>query len=185
LNEKQLLLEASLQIQKILAAINRKSCFRSNFMSFMLYIILAFLAGCLVTGLFFFGHRFASSGRLDKRYTDQHARAGEIITRLENELGQERELNRQLREHNNRARDIAVELTGTTERNVKNLSDAMPNLRFGDGKEIYFTGGDSPALQSPLSAKYEQRLKFWRNTTLIGIPAAALISGILVYVIVK
>jgi hypothetical protein len=41
LNEKQLLPEASLQVQKILNALNRKR--------FVFYLILAFFAGCLVT----------------------------------------------------------------------------------------------------------------------------------------
>jgi DNA repair exonuclease SbcCD ATPase subunit len=35
--------------------------------------------------------------------------------------------------------------------------------------------------QSALSAKYERSSKFWKTFTLIGIPAAALISGIVVY----
>jgi len=92
---------------------------------YLLYLLLAFLAGCLCTGLFFNRQRFANIGKLDKRYSNQHARAAETIGRLEEELGRERELNRQLREHNNRAREIAVGLTGTVERNVRNLQEAV------------------------------------------------------------
>jgi len=91
----------------------------------ILYLLLAFLAGCLCTGLFFNRQRFANIGRLDKRYSDQHARAAETIGRLEEELGRERELNRQLLDHNNRAREIAGELTGTVVRNVRNLQEAV------------------------------------------------------------
>jgi len=91
----------------------------------LLCILFAFLAGCLLTGLFFNRQRFANIGILDKRYADQHARATETIGRLETELGRERELNRQLREQNNRAREIAGGLTGTVERNVRNLQEAV------------------------------------------------------------
>jgi len=52
-------------------------------------------------------------------------RATEIIGRLEAELARERELNRQLREHNIRARELTEGLTGTAERNVRNLQDAI------------------------------------------------------------
>jgi DNA gyrase/topoisomerase IV subunit A len=37
--------------------------------------------------------------------------------------------------------------------------------------------------QSALSAKSEQRLKFWKTFTIIGIPTAALISGIVVWAV--
>jgi hypothetical protein len=89
------------------------------------YLLLAFLAGCLLTGLFFNRHRLANIGELDSRYVSQHARATEIIGRLETELDRERRLNRQLLEHNTRARRLTGELTGTTERNVRNLQDAV------------------------------------------------------------
>jgi hypothetical protein len=39
--------------------------------------------------------------------------------------------------------------------------------------------------QSALSAKYAQNSKFWRTFTLIGIPAAAVISGVVVFAVVK
>ena len=111
-------LEAALQVlRKILAALNRRH--------FVVFLLLAFLAGCLVTGLFFNRNRFTSIGELDQRYNSQYTRATEIIGRLEDELGRERELNRQLREHNNRARELAEGLADTTERNVQNLQDAI------------------------------------------------------------
>ena len=91
----------------------------------ILYLLLAFLAGCLCTGLFFNRQRFANIGILDKRYANQHARAAETIGRLEEELGRERDINRQLREHNNRARKLTGGLTGTVERNVRNLQEAV------------------------------------------------------------
>jgi len=91
----------------------------------VLYLLLAFLAGCLCAGLFFNRQRFTNIGELDKRYANEHARATETIGRLEEELGRERELNRQLREYNNRARKLTGELTGTVERNVRNLQEAV------------------------------------------------------------
>jgi hypothetical protein len=90
-----------------------------------IYLFLAFLAGCLLTGLFFNRHRFADIGRLDQKYASQHARAAATIGRLETELDRERRLNRELHEHNTRVRVLAGELTGTVERNVRNLQDAV------------------------------------------------------------
>ena len=93
------------------------------------YLLAAFLAGCLfaglAAGLVIAGQRPAGFGELDRRYTAEHSRATEIVRRLEDELGRERELNRQLREHNNRARELAEGLADASERNVRNLSDAI------------------------------------------------------------
>ena len=47
--------------------------------------------------------------------------------------------------------------------------------RLNEMSEIYRT-------QSSLSAKYEKSSKFWKTFTLIGIPAAALLSGGLVWI---
>ena len=91
----------------------------------LFYLLLAFLAGCFFTGLFFNRYRFTGVGELDKRYNSQHAGAAETIGRLETELEQERRLNRELRAHNNRARELTGGLKGTTERNVRNLQDAV------------------------------------------------------------
>ncbi len=62
---------------------------------------------------------------LYKRYSSQHSRAAETIGRLETELERERDINRQLQEHNNRARELTSELTGTVKRNVRNLQEAV------------------------------------------------------------
>ncbi|WP_461257817.1 hypothetical protein [Treponema sp. R80B11-R83G3] len=91
----------------------------------ILYLLLAFLAGCLCAGLFFNRQRFANTGILDKRYANQHARAAETIGRLEEELERERGINKQLREHNQRARELTGGLTETTNRNVRNLQEAV------------------------------------------------------------
>ena len=88
-------------------------------------LLIAFLAGCLAAGLFFNRHGFANIGELDQRYNSQHAGAAETVRRLEGELERERELNRQLREHNTRAREIAEGLTASAERNVRDLQDAV------------------------------------------------------------
>jgi septal ring factor EnvC (AmiA/AmiB activator) len=39
--------------------------------------------------------------------------------------------------------------------------------------------------QSALSAKYAQNSKFWKTFTMIGLPAAALISGAVVFAVVR
>jgi hypothetical protein len=91
----------------------------------IMYLLLSFLAGCLCAGLFLNRQRFTNIGILDKRYANEHSRATETIGKLEEELGRERELNRKLLEHNTRAREIAGELTGTTQRNVRNLQEAI------------------------------------------------------------
>jgi hypothetical protein len=90
-----------------------------------LYLLLAFLTGCFFAGLFFNRPGSGAIGKLDKRYYSQHRGATETVGRLEAELERERELNRQLREHNNRARELTDELAGTAERNVRNLQEAI------------------------------------------------------------
>jgi len=87
-------------IKKSLATLHRRRYV-------LLCILFAFLAGCLCIGLFFNRQRFNAVGKLDKRYSNQHARAAETIGKLEEELGRERELNCKLLEHNTRAREIA------------------------------------------------------------------------------
>jgi hypothetical protein len=90
-----------------------------------IFVLFAFLAGCVFAGLLFNRQRFANIGELDTRYNRQHAGAAEVIRRLESELERERELNIQLREYNSRAREIAGELATSAERNVRNLQDAV------------------------------------------------------------
>jgi len=91
----------------------------------VLFLLFAFAAGCLFTGLFVFGQRSAAIGKLDQRYYSQHARAAEIIGQLEGELERERDINRRLRENNFRARELTEGVTASAERNVRNLQDAV------------------------------------------------------------
>jgi hypothetical protein len=90
-----------------------------------IFLLLAFLAGCLVSGLFLNRQRFATIGELNQRYYREYGRAAETVRRLEDELERERKLNSRLREHNTRAREIAGELAASAERNVRNLQDAV------------------------------------------------------------
>ena len=92
---------------------------------FVLLLLLAFAAGGLVTGLFINQQRSGSIRDLDRRYAAEHRRAAETVGRLEAELGRERELNRNLREHNSRARELVEGLTDTSGGNVRNLQDAI------------------------------------------------------------
>ena len=91
----------------------------------ILFLLLAFAVGCIFAGLLFNRQRPASVGELDNRYDLEYGRATEIIGRLEDELERERDLNRQLRDHNTRARELAEGLTVAAERNVRNLQDAV------------------------------------------------------------
>jgi hypothetical protein len=104
-------------LKKILASLNRRR--------YLIYILLSFLAGCLLTGFLLYRPRPGAIRVLDKRFNSQYARAAETVGRLEEELKRERELNRQLRDHNQRARELAGGLTETTNRNVRNLQDAV------------------------------------------------------------
>jgi len=103
---------------------NRKTRLRP-----LLFLLLAFLAGCLCTGLFLNRYRFAGIGKLNKRYDREHAGAAETVRRLEEQLERERDINRQLREHNSRARSLAQELANSSERNVRDLQGAVSLIR--------------------------------------------------------
>ena len=92
---------------------------------FVLCLLLAFLAGAVLSGILFNKQRPRSIGELDRLYAAEHGRATEIIGRLTAELERERELNRELREHNEQARAIAGGLTVSVERNVGNLQEAI------------------------------------------------------------
>jgi len=92
---------------------------------FMLCMLLAFLAGAICSGIFFNRQGPQSAGKLDRRYAAQYAGAADIIGKLTAELERERELNRELREHNEQARAIAGGLAGSFERNVGNLQEAV------------------------------------------------------------
>jgi hypothetical protein len=104
-------------LNEIFAAIRRPG--------FMLCLLFAFCAGAVLSGIFFHRQGPRSIGELDRRYAVEHGRAAEIIGRLTAELERERELNRELREHNEQARAIAGGLAGSVERNVGNLQEAI------------------------------------------------------------
>jgi hypothetical protein len=66
--------------------------------------------------------------------------------------------------------------------NYENIIAGRENLlkdlqtRLSEMSETY-------RMQSDLSAKYERNSRFWKTFTLIGIPAAALLSGGLVWIL--
>ena len=90
-----------------------------------LLFLLVFTAGSIFAGLLIVGQRSFAAGKLNQRYDRQYARAAETIGRLEIELERERDINNRLREYNSRARGLAENITGTAERNVRNLQDAI------------------------------------------------------------
>jgi hypothetical protein len=91
----------------------------------ILYLLLAFAAGCVAAGLFFHQRGSDRIGELDTRYSGELRGAAETIGRLEKELGRERSLNRELREHNSRAGELVEGLTDSAQRNVRNLQEAI------------------------------------------------------------
>ena len=91
----------------------------------VLFLFIGFIAGCLFTEFFILEPGPNAIGKLDLRYNNQYARATETIGRLEVELARQRDINSRLRDYNNRARSLTGELTGTAERNVRNLQDAV------------------------------------------------------------
>jgi hypothetical protein len=93
--------------------------------SFLLYIVIAFFIGAVLGGIFSYILESATIGGIDRRYSVEHGRAAETIGKLTAELERERELNRELRDHNSKARAIAGGLAGTVERNVRNLQEAI------------------------------------------------------------
>jgi hypothetical protein len=90
-----------------------------------LFLLLAFFAGGLVSGICIHRQGPRLAGELDSRYAAELLRATEAVGRLTAELERERQLNRELLDHNRRAREIAGGLTGTAERNVRNLQEAV------------------------------------------------------------
>ena len=95
-----------------------------NRSTIFLFIII-FIAGIILGGFFFNRTGSGTTGKLDRRYNIEYRRAAEIIGRLEAELANERELNRELREYNNRARELTEGITDTAGRNVRNLQEAV------------------------------------------------------------
>ena len=88
-------------------------------------LLLIFAASAVLTGFLLYQQGSGPIGRLNRQHTIEHRRATETIGNLTTELERERELNRELRDYNNQARAIAGGLTGTTERNVRNLQEAI------------------------------------------------------------
>jgi len=96
-----------------------------NHIYLVFFLILGFIAGCIFAGFLFNRPGFDAIGKLDTRYNNEYARATETIGRLETELERQRSINNQLRDYNNRARELVGSLAGTTDRNVRNLQDAI------------------------------------------------------------
>jgi len=98
---------------------------KTRYDGFLLCLLLAYIAGAVLSGIFIYRQGSRSPGELDSRYAAEHGRAAEIIGRLTTELERERELNRELREHYEQARTLARGLAGPLERNVGNLQEAI------------------------------------------------------------
>ncbi|MCL2276757.1 MAG: hypothetical protein FWC21_02550 [Treponema sp.] len=113
----------------------------------VLFIIIGVIAGSVLTGFFVYRSGPASIRTLDSRYDSQYRRATETIGKLESELDKQRNINNQLRNYNTRARELALGLTESTERNVRNLQDAIALIAEIRGKlkvlEDFYANSDS------------------------------------------
>ena len=76
--------------------------------------------------------------------------------------------------------DDSGNLIDSYENITKEQENLLKDLRIqlNEMSEIY-------RMQSALSAKYERSSRFWRTFTLIAIPTTAVISGVVVWAIVK
>ena len=98
-----------------------------------------------------------------------------IINTLSNTEEQQKlleDLRKSLDESGNLISSYETIITGQ-----ENLLQTL-QTRLNEMSEIYRT-------QSSLSAKYEKSSKFWKTFTLIGIPAAALLSGGIVWALMR
>jgi len=98
-----------------------------------------------------------------------------IINTLSNTEEQQR-----LLEDLRKSLDESGNLIGSYESIIAGQENLLLTLqtRLSEMSEIYRT-------QSSLSAKYEKSSKFWKTFTLIGIPAAAILSGTIVWALVR
>lgn len=93
--------------------------------SFLLGMLVSFLAGIILTGLFIGCQRSQSIGGTYWFHSGEYRKAAATIGQLATELERERKLNRELRDYNIQARAITGSLTDATERNVRNLQEAI------------------------------------------------------------
>jgi len=72
--------------------------------------------------------------------------------------------------------DTSGNLIADYEKRIQEQESLLSNLRvqLNEMSETY-------RMQSQLSQRYEQKLKFWKTFTIIAVPAAALISGVVVW----
>jgi hypothetical protein len=104
-------------LHEILTALSR--------LRYPFFLLLAFAAGCLLAGLFLTGQGSDRIRKLDSRYAEELGGAAAAIGRLTADLERERGINRELREHNNRAGELVEGLTGAAGRTVRNLQEAV------------------------------------------------------------
>ena len=92
---------------------------------FIIGIIIGFIISGIGAGFTISGSRSGITRELNSRHAEEFGRATDIIGSLTDELERERGLNRELQEHNFRARELTEGLTNTADRNVRNLQDAI------------------------------------------------------------
>ena len=98
----------------------------------------------------------------------------DLINDTINNTNEQQKLLDDLRESLNESGNLIASYESTIIEQETLLKDLQ--TRLNEMSEIY-------RMQSALSARYEQRLKFWRIFTLVGIPAAAILSGGIVWAI--
>jgi len=97
------------------------------------YFIFGLIFGLLIclagAGFIWYRQGLRPTGELDNRFSEEYGGATEIVRGLEDELEREREINRQLRDYNSTARQLALGIADSTEQNVRNLQDAIGVIR--------------------------------------------------------
>jgi len=99
-----------------------------------------------------------------------------LITDTINSMEEQQKLLADLKENLSES-EVLIESYGTIIQEQENL---LQNLRIqlNEMSETY-------RMQSALSAKYEKSSRFWKTFTLIAAPAAALISGTAIWLIMR
>ncbi|MDR1174302.1 MAG: hypothetical protein LBK83_02360 [Treponema sp.] len=109
---------------------------------------------------------------LDRDLSELENLIQDTLTNSEAQLKQLEDLQRNLTE--------SGELIGNYESIIAGRENLLKDLqgRLNEMSETYRT-------QSALSAKYEKSLRFWKTFTLIAVPSAAILSGALVWVLMR
>jgi septal ring factor EnvC (AmiA/AmiB activator) len=132
----------------------------------------AFLLLCILSSLFSPGLSSEDFSSIDKDLAELETLIQDTLSNSEEQLKQLEDLQRNLAE--------SGALISNYESIIIEREDLLKDLqaRLSEMSAIYKT-------QSDLSRTYERSSRFWRTFTLIAVPSSALLSGLLVWTIVR